>query len=114
MTRLLGWLVPVALGMALAGLLAFLWSMTRGQLEVLDGTAELPPRRGRPDTVVYQRSVFILSARKPHPFASDRAVDVDVNEQRSLEVGERGLDQVEIRERPDVNAIAPESPRHRR
>ena len=37
---LLAWLVPVALGMGLAGLLAFLWSMKSGQLEDLDGAAE--------------------------------------------------------------------------
>jgi len=37
---LLSWLVPVALGMGLIGLLAFLWSMRSGQLEDLDGAAE--------------------------------------------------------------------------
>ena len=37
---LLAWLVPVALGMGLVGLLAFLWSMKNGQLEDLDGAAE--------------------------------------------------------------------------
>lgn len=37
--NLLAWLVPVALGMGLAGLLAFLWSMKSGQLEDLDGAA---------------------------------------------------------------------------
>lgn len=37
---LLAWLVPVALGMGLVGLLAFLWSMRSGQLEDLDGAAE--------------------------------------------------------------------------
>ena len=37
---LLVWLVPVALGMGLAGLLAFLWSMKSGQLEDLDGAAQ--------------------------------------------------------------------------
>ena len=40
MTGLLGWLVPLALGMGLVGLLAFLWSMKSGQLEDLDGAAE--------------------------------------------------------------------------
>lgn len=40
MTELLIWLVPVALGMGLCGLLAFLWSMKHGQLEDLDGAAE--------------------------------------------------------------------------
>ncbi len=37
---LLAWLVPVALGMGLVGLLAFLWSMKSGQLQDLDGAAE--------------------------------------------------------------------------
>lgn len=37
---LLAWLVPVALGMGVVGLLAFLWSMKSGQLEDLDGAAE--------------------------------------------------------------------------
>lgn len=37
---LLTWLVLVALGMGLTGLLAFLWSMKSGQLEDLDGAAE--------------------------------------------------------------------------
>lgn len=37
---LLSWLVPVALGMGLVGLIAFLWSMRNGQLEDLDGAAE--------------------------------------------------------------------------
>ncbi|MBX3598551.1 MAG: cbb3-type cytochrome oxidase assembly protein CcoS [Rhizobiaceae bacterium] len=37
---LLSWLVPVALGMGLVGLIAFLWSMESGQLEDLDGAAE--------------------------------------------------------------------------
>ncbi len=37
---LLAWLVPVALGMGLVGLLAFLWSMKSGQLEDMDGAAE--------------------------------------------------------------------------
>jgi cbb3-type cytochrome oxidase maturation protein len=37
---LLAWLVPVALGMGLVGLAAFLWSMKSGQLEDLDGAAQ--------------------------------------------------------------------------
>lgn len=40
MSGLLAWLVPVALGMGLVGLAAFLWSMRNGQLEDLDGAAE--------------------------------------------------------------------------
>ena len=34
------WLVPIALGMGLVGLMAFLWSMRSGQYEDLDGAAE--------------------------------------------------------------------------
>ena len=37
---LLAWLIPVALGMGLVGLVAFLWSMKNGQLDDLDGAAE--------------------------------------------------------------------------
>jgi cbb3-type cytochrome oxidase maturation protein len=33
------WLVPIALGMGATGLLAFLWSLSNGQLEDLDGAA---------------------------------------------------------------------------
>ncbi|MGI6854570.1 cbb3-type cytochrome oxidase assembly protein CcoS [Mesorhizobium sp. 1B3] len=36
----LTWLVPIALGMGVAGLAAFLWSMRSGQYEDLDGAAE--------------------------------------------------------------------------
>jgi cbb3-type cytochrome oxidase maturation protein len=35
----LAWLVPIALGMGVAGLIAFLWSMSSGQYEDLDGAA---------------------------------------------------------------------------
>lgn len=34
------WLVPIALGMGLVGLAAFLWSMRSGQYQDLDGAAE--------------------------------------------------------------------------
>lgn len=36
----LAWLVPIALGMGLAGLAAFLWSLHAGQYDDLDGAAE--------------------------------------------------------------------------
>ena len=36
----LAWLVPIALGMGIVGLVAFLWSMRSGQYEDLDGAAE--------------------------------------------------------------------------
>jgi len=36
----LAWLVPIALGMGLGGLLAFIWSMRSGQYDDLDGAAE--------------------------------------------------------------------------
>lgn len=32
-------LIPIALGMGLLGLVAFLWSMREGQYEDMDGTA---------------------------------------------------------------------------
>lgn len=47
MTALLAWLVPVALAMGLAGLLAFLWSMKSGQLDDLDGAAERVLHQGQ-------------------------------------------------------------------
>ncbi len=47
MTGLLAWLVPVALAMGLAGLLAFLWSMKSGQLDDLDGAAERVLHQGQ-------------------------------------------------------------------
>ncbi|ODS02916.1 cytochrome C oxidase Cbb3 [Methyloceanibacter marginalis] len=34
------WLVPMALGMGIVGLLAFLWSLHNGQYDDLDGAAE--------------------------------------------------------------------------
>jgi cbb3-type cytochrome oxidase maturation protein len=34
------WLVPIALGMGVIGLAAFLWSMRAGQYDDLDGSAE--------------------------------------------------------------------------
>ncbi len=47
MTGLLAWLVPVALAMGLAGLLAFVWSMKSGQLDDLDGAAERVLHQGQ-------------------------------------------------------------------
>lgn len=38
--NLLMFLIPVALGLGLAGLAAFLWSMRSGQYDDLDGAAE--------------------------------------------------------------------------
>ena len=36
---LLIWMIPIALGMGLLGLMAFLWSLRSGQFEDLDGAA---------------------------------------------------------------------------
>jgi cbb3-type cytochrome oxidase maturation protein len=36
----LAWLVPIALGMGVVGLMAFLWSIRSGQYDDLDGAAE--------------------------------------------------------------------------
>jgi len=38
--NLLMFLIPVALGLGLAGLIAFLWSMKSGQYDDLDGAAQ--------------------------------------------------------------------------
>lgn len=40
MTGALLWLILIAVGMGLIGLLAFLWSLSNGQMEDLDGAAE--------------------------------------------------------------------------
>jgi cbb3-type cytochrome oxidase maturation protein len=66
MTGLLAWLVPVALGMGLTGLIAFLWSMKSGQLEDLDGAAE---------RVLYQGKDLPLPRQKRSPES-----DVDIKE----------------------------------
>jgi cbb3-type cytochrome oxidase maturation protein len=51
------YLVPIALGLGLAGLAAFMWALRSGQYEDLDGAAErilfdddrpLPERPGKP------------------------------------------------------------------
>jgi cbb3-type cytochrome oxidase maturation protein len=36
----LAWLVPIALGMGVVGLVAFMWAMRSGQYDDLDGAAE--------------------------------------------------------------------------
>jgi cbb3-type cytochrome oxidase maturation protein len=55
----LAWLVPIALGMGLVGLAAFLWTMRAQQYEDLDGAAErvllhqdldIPLKDERPDS----------------------------------------------------------------
>jgi cbb3-type cytochrome oxidase maturation protein len=51
-------LVPLALGLGLAGLLAFLWSLKSGQYDDLDGAAwraiadDDPPQEPQPDVTV--------------------------------------------------------------
>lgn len=54
--NVLVYLIPTALLLALAGLLAFLWSVRSGQYDDLDGAAirmlqddDLDPRAGPPD-----------------------------------------------------------------
>lgn len=36
----LGYLIPISIGLGLLGLAAFLWSLSSGQYEDLDGAAE--------------------------------------------------------------------------
>lgn len=50
----LAWLVPIALAMGVAGLLAFLWSMRSGQYEDLDGAAERVLLADAPDAPLRQ------------------------------------------------------------
>lgn len=62
----LAWLVPIALGMGVAGLAAFLWSMRSGQYEDLDGAAER----------------VLLSEATDVPLPGDRREDEAVREKR--------------------------------
>jgi cbb3-type cytochrome oxidase maturation protein len=51
------WLIPVALGLGLLGLAAFLWALKSGQFDDLDGAAhrilfddeDAPPPKDRPE-----------------------------------------------------------------
>jgi cbb3-type cytochrome oxidase maturation protein len=43
------WLILIALGMGLAGLAAFLWSLRNGQYDDLDGAAERVLLEENPD-----------------------------------------------------------------
>lgn len=50
------WLVPIALGMGLAGLAAFLWSMRSGQYDDLDGAAQRVLLLGEGDEPLQQEA----------------------------------------------------------
>ena len=52
------WLVPIALGMGVVGLTAFLWSMQTGQYEDLDGAAERVLLADAAETPLCGRSVW--------------------------------------------------------
>ena len=59
------YLVPIALGLGLAGLVAFLWALNSGQYEDLDGAAErilFDEDHPLPDTKAESES-----AEKPDP-----------------------------------------------
>ena len=73
------WLVPIALGMGVAGLAAFLWSMRAGQYEDLDGAAErvllagadTPLRRDglaskSPEANGHEKPIFKRDGRNSH------------------------------------------------
>lgn len=45
------WLIIIALGMGLAGLAAFLWSLRTGQYDDLDGAAERVLLEDDPDEI---------------------------------------------------------------
>lgn len=50
------WLVPIALGMGLVGLAAFLWSMRSGQYEDMDGAAERILMADAADTPLHDKA----------------------------------------------------------
>ena len=50
------WLVPIAVGMGLGGLAAFLWSMRSGQYDDLDGAAQRVLLLGEGDEPLQQEA----------------------------------------------------------
>ena len=59
------WLVPIALGMGVAGLGAFLWSMRSGQYDDLDGAAERVLITGEADAPLRQEAWTEGAPRAP-------------------------------------------------
>jgi cbb3-type cytochrome oxidase maturation protein len=70
----LAWLVPLALGMGLAGLAAFLWSMRSGQYEDLDGAAERVLLADAADAPLRQERVEGRSGTGERTPSAERAV----------------------------------------
>ena len=63
----LAWLVPIALGMGVVGLMAFLWSMRSGQYEDLDGAAERVLLADAADAPLRQYGWKSEATREAHP-----------------------------------------------
>ena len=60
----LAWLVPIALGMGVVGLVAFMWSMRSGQYDDLDGAAERVLLADAADAPLDQRSSNGAAAKR--------------------------------------------------
>ena len=70
----LAWLVPIALGMGVVGLAAFLWSMRSGQYEDLDGAAERVLLSEATDTPLPEERWESGALREGMPEPKERAV----------------------------------------
>ena len=60
------WLVPIALGMGVVGLIAFLWSLRSGQYEDLDGAAQRVLLADAADTPLHQADRNVIDKKSSH------------------------------------------------
>jgi cbb3-type cytochrome oxidase maturation protein len=81
----LAWLVLIALGMGVAGLMAFLWSLRSGQYEDLDGAAERVLLADVADTPLHPAGPNGHEARKDVSRAPEHVGDGRVVQPRSRE-----------------------------
>ena len=81
----LAWLLPIALGMGIAGLMAFLWSMRSGQYEDLDGAAERVLLADAADAPLRQTARNADEAKQDPLKSRETAVD----QQRTSNFGSR-------------------------
>ena len=81
----LAWLLPIALGMGIVGLMAFLWSMRSGQYEDLDGAAERVLLADAADAPL-QQTAWKADKAKPE---SRKAGECVGNQQQKSNLGSR-------------------------